>query len=82
MNSNNIADQIFESISKIVEKRIANLEYDKTIVCTIVDTTNATQKNEYVVSDGSTRFTVYGNGGTYAINDEVRIVIPNGNFAE
>lgn len=82
MSANTITDSIFESISLIVEKHIANLDFDKTIICTVVDTTNAEKKNEYTVSDGSSRFIAYGNGGTYEVDDQVRVVIPKNNFAE
>jgi hypothetical protein len=42
MSINNIAESLFDSISVIVEKRLANLDYDKTIVCTITDVSEAT----------------------------------------
>jgi hypothetical protein len=56
MSTNNIAESIFDSISLIVEKRIANLEYDKTVICTITDISEAKQKNLYTVSDGNITF--------------------------
>jgi hypothetical protein len=71
MSSTNdvIIESIFDSISIIAEKKIANLEYDKTIICTIVDKSEAKQKGLYLVSDGSTRFKAHGNGENYNVDD-------------
>ena len=82
MSANNIVEDLFESISTIVEKRIANLDYDKTIVCTITDISNAEKQNLYTVTDGSTTFQVQGDGGIYAIDDQVRVLIVNGDFTK
>jgi hypothetical protein len=62
MSTNNIAESIFDSISLIVEKRIANLAYDKTVICTVTDVSNA-KNNIYTVSDGSVKFNAQGDGG-------------------
>mgnify|MGYP003295810150 CR=1 FL=1 len=58
MSTNTIEEQLFDAISTIVEKRIANLEYDKTVVCTVTDISEAEQKNIYTVTDGNARFKV------------------------
>jgi hypothetical protein len=55
MSKTNYEEQLFNSIDLIVEKRIANLDYDKTIICTITDNSNK-HNNKYSVSDGSTIF--------------------------
>jgi hypothetical protein len=57
MSTTNIEENLFGAISTIVENRIANLEYDKTIVCTIVDNEDK-RNNRYKVSDGSAVFLV------------------------
>jgi hypothetical protein len=57
MSTDNITESLFGAISTIVENRIANLEYDKTIICTVVDNTDK-RNNKYKVSDGSTIFSV------------------------
>lgn len=82
MSANNIVEDLFKSISTIVEKRIANLDYDKTIVCTITDISNAEKQNLYTVTDGSTTFQAQGDGGIYAVNDQVRVLIVNGDFTK
>lgn len=78
---NNLTESIFDAISLIVENRVAHLEYDKTIICTIVDNSNS-KNNKYTVTDGSIKFEVEGNGEKYKIDDSVRVLIPNGNFAK
>jgi hypothetical protein len=82
MSTNNIAESIFDSISLIVEKRIANLEYDKTIICTVTDISEGAQKNLYTVTDGSITFKAQGDGNSYAVNDQVRVLILNGDFTK
>ena len=68
MSTNNIAESIFDSIAVIVEKRIANLEYDKTIICTVIDISEA-KNNVYTVYDGSSRFKAQGDGTKYQVDD-------------
>jgi hypothetical protein len=51
----NLTDSLFEAISTIAEKRIANLKYDKTVICTVTSIDNA-KNNLYSVSDGSVVF--------------------------
>ena len=81
MSTNNIAESIFDSIALIVEKRIANLDYDKTIVCTIVSI-DEEKNNVYMVTDGSTRFKVQGDGAKYQVDDQVRVLVPEGDFTK
>jgi hypothetical protein len=69
MSTTNIAESIFDSIALIVEKRIANLDYDKTLICTITDISKAAQENLYTVTDGSVSFEAQGDGTTYQVND-------------
>ena len=79
--SENITQSIFDAISTIVEKRIENLDYDKTIVATITDISEA-KNNIYTVTDGSVSFKAQGDGNTYQINDTVKVLIINGDFTD
>ena len=81
LNQNEITQQIFDSISIIVENRLAGLNYDKTIICTIVDNSNA-KNNIYTVTDGSIKFEANGQGNKYNINDSVRVEIPSGDWKQ
>jgi hypothetical protein len=80
-NSENITQSIFDAVSLIVEKRVANLHYDKTLICTITDNSNA-KNNKYMVTDGSVSFEVQGDGNTYNLNDSVRVLIVDGDFTK
>jgi hypothetical protein len=67
-NQNDIAQSIFDSISIIVENRLAGLEYDKTIICTVTDDSNK-KNGEYRVSDGSITFLAYSENTSYKKKD-------------
>jgi hypothetical protein len=57
-------EDLFDTIAKIAENRIANLQYDKTIICTVVNNDDA-KNNNYTVSDGSVEFIAEGDGTRY-----------------
>jgi hypothetical protein len=74
---NTIAENLFKSLEIILDKRLASLSFDKTIVCTITEVPDKTlNSNIYKVSDGSTIFEVCGgDNADYKINDKVRVNI-------
>ena len=76
-----LANSLFDAISTIAEKRIANLKYDKTIICTVTNIDNA-KNNLYTVSDGSVTFEAQGNGVQYKVGDSVRVLILEGDFTK
>jgi hypothetical protein len=43
------------AIDTVVNKRLEQLSYDKTIICTIIDDSKA-KNGEYQVTDGSVKF--------------------------
>jgi hypothetical protein len=48
-----------EAIDIVTNGLLNDLQFDRTILCTIVDATKA-NKGEYIVSNGSAQFTAYG----------------------
>lgn len=78
---NNYGENICGAIELLVENAIRGLQYDKSILCTI---TNDSKSNlgEYQVSDGSSTFTVFGDKRAYSINDEVYVLIPQGDYSQ
>ena len=76
-----IVDTLLESIQTVVDGSLQNLQFDKTVVCTITSNSNAA-KGEYTVSDGSTSFLAYSDNTEYAVNTTVYVNIPNGDFAK
>jgi hypothetical protein len=79
--SNNITESIFDSISLIVESRLSNLNYNKTVICTVVDDSDA-KNDKYTVTDGSIRFEAIGQGNKYNIDDSVRVEVPNDDWSK
>ena len=74
-------EDLFDTIAKIAENRIANLQYDKTVICKVVNNDDA-KNNNYTVSDGSVEFVAEGDGSKYQINDSVRVLILNGDYSD
>lgn len=70
---------LFQSIDTIVSARIANLPYDQTIECDIIDNSNA-QQGEYTVQYQTANFIAYSKDSSYAIGDRVYVQIPTGDF--
>ena len=60
-----LADEIFESIDTIVQARIANLKYDKTLECVVTDTSKSAS-GDYVVESQASSFTVQGEANKYS----------------
>ena len=74
-------EQLFQSIDIILTQRLQDVNFDKTIICTIVD--DSDKKNGcYVVSDGTIKFNAYVSDATYRKDDQVRVSILNGDFSE
>lgn len=74
-------EQLFQSIDIILTQRLQDVNFDKTIICTIVD--DSDKKNGcYVVSDGTIKFKAYVSDATYRVDDQVRVSVLNGDFSE
>ena len=74
-------EQLFKSIDIILQQRLQDVNFDKTIICTIVDDSN--KKNGcYVVSDGTIKFNAYVSDATYKKDDQVRVSVLGGDFSE
>ncbi len=73
-------EQLFQAIDIIVDKRLEDLYFDKTLVCTIKDDINK-KNGQYTVSDGAISFIAYGES-IYNNGDQVRVSVPNGDFTQ
>ena len=71
---------LLEAIDAIVVSRISEVNFDRTIVATIVDASKA-KDGEYVLSDGSVQFTVRNGSDKYKENDRVNVLIPSNDFS-
>lgn len=72
-------NSLFQSIDTIVSARIANLPYDQTVECDIIDNTNAVD-GEYTVQYQTAKFNAYSENTTFEIGDRVYVQIPKGDF--
>lgn len=77
--ANNISENLFQAVDVILSSRLSELEYDKTLICTIESTDNA-KKGEYRVTDGSSHFLAYSQNTEYAVGAKVYVTVPNGDM--
>ena len=77
--ANNISENLFQAVDVILSSRLSELEYDKTLVCTIESADNA-KKGEYRVTDGSSHFLAYSENTQYAVGAKVYVTVPNGDM--
>ena len=78
-NFEEMLTEIFGAVDKIVDVRLQNLEYDKTVICEILSISNDLI-GEYLVTDGTTKFFAYSRDIEYNVGDSVYVIIPNNNF--
>ena len=76
------AESLFQSIDAIVTERIHHLPYDRTIIATIVDNTNAYNGRYEVTTDNNTRFYAYSSNPNYAVKERVYVRIPEGDYTK
>lgn len=77
--ANEIAEKLFEAVDILASAKISNLQYDKTLICTIESISNA-QKGEYKVTDGSSHFLAYSENTKYTEGTRVYVNVPNGDM--
>lgn len=74
-------EQIFGAIDVILNQRLQDISFDKTIICTIVD--DSDKKNgHYIVTDGTIKFDAYTSDASYRNDEQVRVSILNGDLTE
>lgn len=70
-----------EAVSELVAKRLEELEYDKTMLCTIVDDSQR-DKGIYKVSNGSASFEAHSEKTDYYNGLNVYVSVPQGKMNE
>lgn len=74
-------ESLFQGVDMLIDKKLENLNYDTTIICTITD--NSDGKNgKYRVTDGSMAFTAYSDVSTYRSGEQVRVNVPQGDMTK
>ena len=83
MSDNHIdyLEQLFQGVDILIERKLKDISYDTTIVCTIVDDSNS-KNGKYQVTDGTIRFDVYSDSDKYKVKDQVRVSVANSDFAD
>ena len=74
-------ENLFQSIDTIVNARIANLPFDQTIECEIVNL-NSAEENKYLIKYQASTFYAYSQGPTYSPGDIVYVQVPQGDFTQ
>jgi hypothetical protein len=70
-NNNNHPDyleSLFKGIDIILEKRLDNVSFDTTVICTITDASNS-KNGEYRVTDGSVSYKAYSDVDSYVAGE-------------
>lgn len=70
-----------EATQIIVDGALSGLEYDKTVICTIINDEKA-YRGEYTVNDGSSTFLAYSDNTDYSKGTSVYVSIPNGDYSK
>lgn len=74
-----INEQICKAVDIIVSKKLESINFDSTIIATIIDNSEAEQY-KYICSNGSSQFIAYAKETNYKINESVYVTIPNNDY--
>lgn len=78
MNSN---EAICQAVDIIVGQRLSEIKYDQTIVCTIVDNSDAENGHYIVSNDANLKFDAYSENTDYKTKTQVYVLIPQGDYS-
>ena len=84
MANNNRPDyleSLFQGIDIILEKRLDQVSFDTTIICTITDASNS-KNGEYRVTDGNVTYKAYSDLDSYVAGQQVRVSVPMGDYTQ
>lgn len=81
--SNELNEKIFRSVDTIVSARLQNLPFDQTIIGVVESVPEKSGAQKYIVNYKGAKLTVFVNDTDkkYAINEEVYVLIPGGDFS-
>lgn len=74
-------ESLFKGIDIILEKRLDEVSFDTTVICTITDASNS-KNGEYRVTDGSVSYKAYSDVDSYVTGQQVRVSVPMGDFSQ
>ena len=76
----NLEKNLFESIDQLIDAKLNQISFDKTITATVIDDSNA-DKNQYYVQSGNDKFYAYADGSVYTNGSQVYVMIPQGDYS-
>lgn len=72
---------LLQAMDTVIAQRLSELAFDKTIICTITDSSER-DKGIYKVTDGSIVFEAYSENTNYSQDDKVYVNIPSGDWTQ
>lgn len=80
--ASDISEQLFQAIDAIVQERLKQLNFDKTIIATIINNDKRDFGCYQVSTDNNIKFKVYSEITKYNIGDKVYIRVPEGDYTK
>ena len=80
--ASDISEQLFQAVDAIVQERLKQLNFDKTIIATITNNDKRNFGCYQVSTDNNINFKVYSEIKKYNIGDKVYIRIPEGDYTK
>ena len=74
-------ESLFKSVDILINRRLEDIAYDTTLICTVIDASNS-KNGQYRVTDGSVTYTAYSDQSNYKVGDQVRLTVPMGDFSQ
>lgn len=82
LDNTEITEQLFKAVDTIVNERLRQLPYDKTIIATIVDTQDAAYGRYKVTTDTNITFFAYSDSAEYKLQEKVYIRVPENDYTK
>lgn len=76
---NNIAENVFQAVDIIVNKKLEGLQFNRTEQATIIDDSNA-EKGQYTVKTETVQYDAFSENTQYRNKQKVLVNIPNNNY--
>lgn len=80
-NTEQLVFQLLEAMNIVSSASVQQVNFDRTIICTITDASKA-KEGVYQVSDGSVKFEAHAEETNYREKDQVRVQIPDGDMTQ
>ena len=79
MAKTDINENIYRAIDTIIDARLQNVNFNSTVLCTIVDDSKAAS-GIFTVDNAGIKFQATSMDKSFKVNDQVYVTVPNNNF--